>query len=127
MTYKNKRKMVLVAATLALSMGVVVHGAGRFLGFTMNGNSGMAILDCNSNGCAAAISCPDTEVGVMLRGYYTNLYEEYHLIRTTSMRDYENAAVVFYNDATHIYYEGEAAFSADDYQLGTLYKSANEE
>ncbi|MBR1813879.1 MAG: hypothetical protein IJ773_08675 [Lachnospiraceae bacterium] len=123
----NKRKMVVAAIAMTLATGSVAYGDGRFLQFTKNGNSGMAVLDCNQNGCAAAIACADTEVGVMLKGYYTDDSEEHYYVQTTSMLDFESAAVVFHNNDTHIYYKGEASFSADGYQLGTLYKYADEE
>ncbi len=123
----NKRKMVVAAIVMTLATGSVAYGDGRSINFTANGNSGTAVLDCNSYGCAAAIICDDTEVGTTLKGYYTDVNEEYYYVQTTSMTDFESAAVIFHNNSTHIYYKGEASFVANGYQVGTLYKYANEE
>ncbi len=98
----KKRIMFVAATVLALTLGNVTVEAGLVEEVGYGGNTGYVILDCNVNGCAAATSCGNTNVGVTLEGYYD---DENGVERMSMMSsyDYQSVVVTLHNDQGHTY------------------------
>ncbi|MBR1813881.1 MAG: hypothetical protein IJ773_08685 [Lachnospiraceae bacterium] len=99
----KKRIRIAMAIAFALAFGNISAEAGLVeeVGYG-GGNTGYVILDCNVNGCAAATSCSNTNVGVTLEGYYD---DENGVERMSMMSsyDYQSVVVALHNDQGHTY------------------------
>ena len=99
----KKRSAAIVIIFLSLVIGSLTVEAGIVEGFSYGESTGVAILNCNSNGCAAATSCNNYDVKADLKGYF---FDEAGMLRYsyTESTDYEIVTIVFYSNSSHDYF-----------------------
>lgn len=122
----KKRILTIAAVVLALLLWSASAEAGIVEEVGHGGNTGYVILDCNASGCAALTSCENTDVGIILEGYYED-ENGVERMSTMSSYDYQMVSVVLYNNSGHTYKWARSYHFVADYLYRFLTYAASQE